>query len=157
MDKADLKQISDMLTVEQKTVIQSIGRYQDSNPRKAGIPPEDLEHTVGLEFAQLRPTLEKVLKDNYIEAVDLSESRPEFHIKHQLPQNVDEQSTKPAYESNYRFRLTQEGRRLCEQLPKDTPDKRQRFVNCAKKIIEKGWQIFTKSFWETVFDRVWPK
>jgi hypothetical protein len=26
-----------------------------------------------------------------------------------------------------------------------------------KNIIEKGWQIFTKSFWEAVLDRVWPK
>ncbi len=26
-----------------------------------------------------------------------------------------------------------------------------------KKIFEKGWQIFTKSFWEVVLDRVWHK
>ena len=26
-----------------------------------------------------------------------------------------------------------------------------------KHVAEKGWQIFTKSFWEAVFDRVWPK
>jgi hypothetical protein len=28
---------------------------------------------------------------------------------------------------------------------------------CIKKVVEKGWQIFTKSFWEAVLDRVWPK
>lgn len=25
------------------------------------------------------------------------------------------------------------------------------------KVVEKAWQIFTKSFWETVFDRIFPK
>ncbi len=30
-------------------------------------------------------------------------------------------------------------------------------VAWLRKVVERGWQIFTKSFWETVFDRVWPK
>ena len=38
-----------------------------------------------------------------------------------------------------------------------TPGRWQRFVSCAKKVVEKGWQIFTKSFWEAVLDKMLPK
>lgn len=26
-----------------------------------------------------------------------------------------------------------------------------------KKMVEKGWQIFTKSFWEALFDKYGPR
>jgi hypothetical protein len=32
-----------------------------------------------------------------------------------------------------------------------------RVMKQVKNVVEKAWQIFTKSFWETVFDRVWHK
>lgn len=38
-----------------------------------------------------------------------------------------------------------------------TPAKGWGITTLFKNIIEKGWQIFTKSFWEAVLDRVWPK
>jgi hypothetical protein len=34
-----------------------------------------------------------------------------------------------------------------------TPTKWRRIKACLKKVVENTWQIFTKSFWETVFDR----
>jgi len=40
---------------------------------------------------------------------------------------------------------------------KATPGKWQRFVTCAKKVIEKAWQIFTRSFWEALLDKMFPK
>ena len=30
-------------------------------------------------------------------------------------------------------------------------------IGWFKHVAEKGWQIFTKSFWEAVFERFWPK
>ena len=44
-----------------------------------------------------------------------------------------------------------------ETKPKATLGKWQRLGTGMKKVFEKGWHIFTKSFWETVLDRVWPK
>ncbi len=38
-----------------------------------------------------------------------------------------------------------------------TPAKRRWMPTCICKIFEKGWQIFTKSFWESLFERMWPK
>ena len=37
------------------------------------------------------------------------------------------------------------------------PAKRRRIIARLKKVVENAWQIFTKSFWETVFDRIFPK
>lgn len=33
----------------------------------------------------------------------------------------------------------------------------RRIIICLKKVVEKAWQIFTKSFWESVLERVWPR
>lgn len=109
---------ADSLTSEQKKVIQAIGCYEEENPDRAGMPPKDLEDKAKLEFAQLKAPLEKLMEDGFIEAVDLSERRPEHRIRRSLPQEVDEEAVKPAFESNYRFRLTQEGLKLYEQLAK---------------------------------------
>lgn len=38
-----------------------------------------------------------------------------------------------------------------------THAKRRGVITCLKKVVEKAWQIFTKSFWESVLERVWPK
>lgn len=38
-----------------------------------------------------------------------------------------------------------------------TPAKGLGITTLFKNIIEKGWQIFTKSFWDSVFERMWPK
>lgn len=38
-----------------------------------------------------------------------------------------------------------------------TPTKFRRIIIYLKKVVEKAWQIFTKSFWESVLERVWPK
>ncbi len=123
-----LYRIGDILTLEKKTIIQAVGRYQEANPDRAGMPPKDLEDKAKLEFAQLKPPLEKLMKDDFIEAVDLSEHRPEHHIRRRLPQEVDEQVVKTAFESNYRFRLTSEGLKLYEQLPKATHRKQRRII-----------------------------
>ena len=37
------------------------------------------------------------------------------------------------------------------------PSKFVKTTGRLKHVAEKGWQIFTKSFWEAFFDRVWPK
>jgi hypothetical protein len=47
---------------------------------------------------------------------------------------------------------------LCAEAEQNTiPAKRWRIWTCVKKVAEKGWQIFTKSFWETLFERIWTK
>ncbi|MHC4460868.1 MAG: hypothetical protein ACYS6W_15925 [Planctomycetota bacterium] len=38
-----------------------------------------------------------------------------------------------------------------------TPAVQRGIITCLKKVVEKAWQIFTKSFWESVLERVWPK
>jgi len=38
-----------------------------------------------------------------------------------------------------------------------TSAKRWWIPTCIGKILEKGWQIFTKSFWETLFEKMGPK
>ncbi len=35
--------------------------------------------------------------------------------------------------------------------------KTAKIVRCTKNLFEKGWAIFTKSFWEALLERVWPK
>lgn len=134
---------ADSLTSEQK-IIQAIGDYQKENLNKAGMPPKDLEDKVGLEFAQLKSTLEKLMEDGFIEAVDLSERRPEHRIRRSLPQEVDEQAVKPAFESNYRFRLTPEGLKLYEQLPKATTGKPEK-ESWLWKLYEKTLKAFFDS------------
>lgn len=47
--------------------------------------------------------------------------------------------------------------KLTESVGNATPAKEWWITTLFKSIIEKGWQIFTKSFWEAVLDRVWPK
>ena len=44
-----------------------------------------------------------------------------------------------------------------ETKPKAPRGKLRRLRIGIKKVVEKGWQIFTKSFWEAVLDRVLPK
>lgn len=44
-----------------------------------------------------------------------------------------------------------------EAIGNSNPSKRTKTKGYFKYAVEKGWQIFTKSFWETLFDRVWPK
>lgn len=44
-----------------------------------------------------------------------------------------------------------------EPEQKATPAKWWGIPTCLRKILEEGWQIFTKSFWDSVFDRCWPK
>lgn len=44
-----------------------------------------------------------------------------------------------------------------ETEPDTTPAKRWWIPTCLGKIIEKGLYIFTKSFWDSVLERVWPK
>ncbi len=134
---------ADSLTSEQK-IIQAIGDYKKENPNKAGMPPKNLEDKVGLEFAQLKSTLEKLMEDGFIEAVDLSERRPEHRIRRSLPQEVDEQAVKPAFESNYRFRLTPEGLKLYEQLPKATTGKPEK-ESWLWKLYEKTLKAFFDS------------
>ena len=134
---------ADSLTSEQK-IIQASGDYQKENLNKAGMPPKDLEDKVGLEFAQLKSTLEKLMEDGFIEAVDLSERRPEHRIRRSLPQEVDEQAVKPAFESNYRFRLTPEGLKLYEQLPKATTGKPEK-ESWLWKLYEKTLKAFFDS------------
>lgn len=43
------------------------------------------------------------------------------------------------------------------ETEQDIPTKRFGIKARLKKLVENAWQIFTKSFWETVFDRVFPK
>jgi len=141
------KRIVDKLTPEGKTIIQAVGNYQKDNPYRDGMPPEDLNNKVGLEFAQLKSTLEKLMEDGFIEAVDLSERRPEHRIRRSLPQEVDEQTVKPAFESNYRFRLTKEGFKLFEQLPKATTGKPEK-ESWLWKLYEKTMKAFFDSLLE---------
>ncbi|MCH8119490.1 MAG: hypothetical protein IIC00_07165 [Planctomycetes bacterium] len=135
---------ADSLTSEQKKVIQAIGCYEEENPDRAGMPPKDLEDKAKLEFAQWKAPLEKRMEDGFIEAVDLSECRPEHRIRRSLPQEVDEQAVKPAFESNYRFRLTPEGLKLYEQLPKATPGRPEK-ESWLWKLYEKTLKAFFDS------------
>jgi len=48
---------------------------------------------------------------------------------------------------------------LSELKPAETkqdviPAKGRRIIASFNKVVEKAWQIFTKSFWETVFERI---
>ena len=50
-----------------------------------------------------------------------------------------------------------QGIKPSETAQDTTPAKRGRKGAWFKYVFEKGWQIFTKSFWEAVLDRYWPK
>ena len=48
--------------------------------------------------------------------------------------------------------------RAKSELEQNTsPSQWRGIVTCLGKIVEKGWQIFTKSFCEAVLDRIWHK
>jgi hypothetical protein len=48
--------------------------------------------------------------------------------------------------------------RVKSELEQDTsPSQWHGIATWLGKVVERGWQIFIKSFWETIFDRVWPK
>jgi hypothetical protein len=44
-----------------------------------------------------------------------------------------------------------------ETKPNATLSKFAKTITCFKHVAEKALQIFAKSFWDSLFDRVWPK
>ncbi|HPS55667.1 MAG TPA: hypothetical protein PLP05_08715 [Sedimentisphaerales bacterium] len=134
-------------------VIQAIGKYEKDNPKKEGIPPRNLEDGVGLELAELKPILEKLLESDLVEAIHLAESRPDFRIWHQLPANVEQEQVKTAYEANFRFRLSSEGHKRYYLLPELTEQRNSPLdllkypiscVDVAAIVREKSHNIASK-------------
>ena len=60
-----------------------------------------------------------------------------------------------------KYKLEVESKQPTHEKPAETeqniPTKRCGIKARLKKVVENAWQIFTKSFWETVFDRIFLK
>jgi len=75
------------------------------------------------------------------------------------PSTVNRYERKKFRTDLIRYRELLKGEVTSAEKPAETEQdiphtKWRRIKACLKKVVENAWQIFTKNFWETVFDRI---
>lgn len=110
--------------------------------------------------------LDKLNKqDNEVSALDILD--PDFKMPTDKPWKDSEiprtvyfdECAQCARQLARTLRQIAEKAELIDEFARKAPvsSKWRRIITCLKKVVEKGWQIFTKSFWESILERMWPK